>query len=92
MSVLAFLAAAHHHRHGWTSAQIAAVAFALIAAGAILAVGLILARWWVSRSSRKRKPCPGCGTFLAPGERCQVCPPAGNGGTVEEAERNAPTA
>ena len=83
------LAAGHTHARGLTSSQIAAATVALIAAGAILGAALVLVRWWLKRSSRERKPCPGCGTFLAPGERCPLCPPERGGGTQERAEGDA---
>lgn len=87
--VLDLLSVAHHHHRGWTPTQTAVAVGALIGGGVILAVALALARWRVKRSSRKRRPCPGCGTFLAPGERCPVCPPEGKGETKEEAESDA---
>ncbi len=88
MSALAFLAGAHHH-HGSTSAQIAAAALALIAAGSVVAAGLVAARWWMQKRGSERRPCPDCGAFLAPGEKCPVCPPEGKDKTGEEAERDA---
>ena len=94
------LAGAHgHRRHGWTRTEIAAATFALIAAGAVAAGALLVARWRVKRSSRGREPCPRCGTFLAPRQPCPVCPPSsgegppeGKGATEEKAKhvgRNA---
>jgi hypothetical protein len=63
------------HGHGsWTPTEVAALSAAVVV-GAIAVAGLLLlARSLVRRRSADRAPCPGCGTFLAPGEECPVCP------------------
>jgi hypothetical protein len=83
------LATGHTHEPGWTSSRIAAATVAMIAGGVVLGAALVLVRWWLKRSSRERKPCPGCGTFLAPGEPCPLCPPERGGGMEEKAEGDA---
>lgn len=66
------------HSHGfWTSTEVAALSAALFV-GAAAAAGILLGiRMLVRRRSGGRAPCPGCGTFLAPGEQCPACPPDG---------------
>jgi hypothetical protein len=89
IAVVLLLAVGHARARGWTSSQIAAATVALIAAGVILGAALVAVRWWLNRSSRERKPCRGCGTFLAPGEQCPLCPPELGVGPQEKAESDA---
>jgi len=73
---------------GWRFAPVLAYArsvhaddpqrLALVAAiilGAAVVVAVVGAVVWalVRRSSTSRAPCPGCGTFLAPGTTCPAC-------------------
>jgi hypothetical protein len=63
------------HGHGsWGPGEVAALSAALVAAAVAVAGLLLLVRALVKRRSSARSPCPGCGTFLAPGEECPVCP------------------
>jgi len=66
-----FLAHAHH---SWSPGAVAALSLAVIAAGVAVGGLLLLLRALVKRRSTARIPCPGCGTFLAAGEECPVCP------------------
>ena len=59
-----------------------ALSVGVVMAGMAVAGVLLLVRALVKRRSSARAPCPGCGTFLAPGEECPVCPkkrPSGGG-------------
>ncbi len=89
IAAVLLLAADDQHSSRWTSSHIAAATVALIGAGVILGAALVLVRWRLKKSSRERKPCPGCGTFLALGEQCPLCPPERGGGSEEKAEGDA---
>ena len=59
-----------------------ALSVGVVMAGMAVGGLLLLVRALVKRRSSARAPCPGCGTFLAPGEECPVCPktrPPGGG-------------
>ena len=63
------------HGHGsWGPGGVAALSAALVAAAVAVAGLLLLVRALVKKRSSARSPCHGCGTFLAPGEECPVCP------------------
>lgn len=72
------------HGHGsWGPGDMVALSAAVVVAGAVVAGLLLLVRALVKRRSSARAPCPGCGTFVAPGEECPVCPPGHRGGGDE---------
>jgi hypothetical protein len=58
----------------WGPGEVAALSAAVVVAGVAAAGLLLLVRALVKRRSSARAPCPGCGTFLTPGEECPVCP------------------
>jgi hypothetical protein len=58
----------------WSSGEVVGLSVAVVAAGLALAGLLLLVRVLVKRRSSERTPCPGCGSFLARGEECPVCP------------------
>ncbi len=68
----------------WSPGRKAAFSAALLAAAIAIAAVLLLVRAWMRRSGAERAPCPGCGTFLDPGEECPNCAssrrPAGTSG------------
>ena len=68
-----FLARAHSHSD-WSPTEVAALSTALILAGIAIAAGVFILGAWMRRRAAGREPCPGCGTFLAPGEDCPLCP------------------
>ena len=73
------------HGHGsWGPGEVAALSAALVAAAVAVAGLLLLVRALVKRRSSARAPCEGCGTFLAPGEECPVCPRRGRTSTEED--------
>ena len=80
METTALVLAAGGHRHGeWSPARKAAISAALLVAAVAIAAVLLLVRAWMRRAGAARAPCPGCGTFLDPGEECPNCPSRASG-------------
>ncbi len=69
-----FLARAHSHG-GLSPTEVGGLAAALVLGGIAIAAGLFILGAWMRRRAALREPCPRCGTFLARGEDCPLCPP-----------------
>ena len=63
-----------HGHETWGPGDVAALSAAIVVAGIVIVGALLLVRALVRKRSAARAPCPGCGTFLASGEECPVCP------------------
>ncbi|MHC4505440.1 MAG: hypothetical protein ACYTFI_19220 [Planctomycetota bacterium] len=79
MKTTALVLAAVPGNESWTPGRRAAFSAALLAAAIAIAAVLLLVRAWMRRTGAGRAPCPGCGTFLVPGEECPNCPSRASG-------------
>ena len=72
-----------HSHEVWSPGVTAAIALGFVALGVVAAGGMVVLRRWFRKASADLRPCPGCGTFIAPDTECPSCS-GGSGSRLED--------